>query len=217
MEDELRLLRYCARSQVEDYDVLINYAYKRKFHDILKNYVDPELAKIFYDKAKKLNKIDEAIELAKSSPYEDYYLYFVARTMREKGIDANLEDLLDWLSQNHDFTYKMNPQKPTYIDSITKIYNSVIFLSIPSYSNIDNEINVMLDLVPDFFEVERIIEEACEHLVKGGFVYVYEDIPDFLYYKPEDIEYDKNLGTCDLYVKKSNPQKRNYRNKSWLI
>jgi len=171
VDDELDILRLLGKKSIADCDVLINYNYQKKHFQLLENYVDPGLIDCCLEEISDVIFMTQAYEIIEKSIYKDYYRFFLCKAMRDYKAEITVEEFKDWLNQKHDFTFKMI-KKPKLIFHPKRMYHNIIIPKIPEYTPLDNKFNRIHQLVPSYYDPEKIWKLSLNYLVEGGVLYL---------------------------------------------
>jgi len=175
--DLLVTLKLIDKHNLNDINIVLNYNFQIHDLTILQNYIDPQLCKKF---AKLLDKFDnnefpftKTVLTAVDSPYEKYYLYFIQRFMLDEGWSDSITDFKKWLRKKKSFAFKKF-KRLDFNFYINGYYNSIVIPSLWEYKD-PNLFNRMYNEPANYFDQEKTIKQAWDHLMEGGRLFVFRN------------------------------------------
>jgi len=214
--DLLVTLKLIADYSVKDLYILLNYNYQMFDINILQSYIDPQLCKKFakeLDTDAKINYPFSRVTLkATDSPYERYYMYFIQRYIIEKGELTDINDFKLWLREDKSFAFRKLPRLD-FNFFISGYYNTIVIPSLWEFKD-PNLFNRMYNQAANYFDQEKTIRQAWDHLIEGGKLYFFrnKDYGKVLH----NIGDDYTEVGFNTFQKKESPKTPKKTTKLWL-
>lgn len=220
--DILECVRIASHFNIKDCDLLLNFNFQKLHYDMIIKYIEPEMWLYLEDElASKLNKIipnfnlGDLLELTENHIYKNYFRFIICDYLR-KNEKFDLTRFKEYLTEKHDFTYKMNV-KPKLIDWVDKYYNTLIIPRLWRKNDV-NRFNRIHNLPANYHDDRKIIETSSKMTLNEGVIYLLNpiDFHDVRISLPKYFKFSFNENFISF--KKDKPQKSKTRNKInfWL-
>ena len=225
----LEIMKIAGLHNIKSFDVLPNINPYYNHFDLVFNYIDPELLKNAVFELFDEDTPEEEIGLESfvnywvdkikqvNSPYSAYYRYFITTFLLihpdyEKQ-HLTLKLWLDNIDLNFTFKKCFTFNKLT---SPKRSYNTIIIprLWTKAEKGVIPWINLLHDSTPRYFNQEKVVNHASEHLLDGGRIYVLrpQDFWKVMYSVGDDFDIEDAVLT-----KKTSPKTKTQTNNiNWL-